>query len=1197
MSEFVHLHLHSEYSLLDGACHVEDIPRAAKAAGHTAAAITDHGVMYGAVEFYKACIAEGIKPIIGCEVYVAPRSRFDRSHELDSEKNHLVLLCKDEIGYKNLIYMVSKSFTEGFYSKPGVDLELLAAHSEGLICLSACLAGYIPRAILADNTKEARAYAEKLRDIFGADNFYLELQNHGLDEDMKVINGICRIAKETGIPLVATNDVHYIKRSDADTQAVLMCIQTNNVITDGRPIGFKTDEFYYKSTDEMRELFGQYDGAIENTVKIADRCKYDFNFKTRYIPSFIPPDGKKPDAYVKELALAGLTDRVEKGEIVYDEKFVYDDYRKRIDYELVVITSLKYSEYFLIVWDFVHYAKSHGIPTGPGRGSGAGSLIAYLLRITDVDPLRYKLLFETFLNPERVSMPDFDIDFCYDRRDEVIKYVTEKYGDDHVSQIVTFGTLAARAAIRDVGRALGMSYADTDAVARQIPQKLGITLAEAMRGQELKRMYDASPQVKRLIDTAGALEGMPRHTSTHAAGVVITDQPIYTYVPLSKNDGCTVTQYDMDTIASLGLLKFDFLALRYLTIISDTEKMIRESSPGFKIEKIPLDDASTYAMISQGTTDGMFQLESGGMRQMLTAFRPASIEDIMIAIALYRPGPMDSIPKFLENRRNKDKIKYKSDVLKEVLEETCGCIVYQEQVMQIFRFVAKYTYGKADIVRRAIAKKKQGVIESERETFIKGAVDNGLEEKDAAELFADMIDFSNYGFKKSHAAAYALISYRTAYLKCHYPAMYMSALLTSVLGSAGKVAQYTAECARVKINILPPDINESRLNFTVSGGGIRFGLVFIKNVGAGFIKKAIEQREKGGKYRSFIDFIERTEPAELNKRQIEALISAGVFDSLGVYRSRLLLAYEKIIDIYSERGRSNIDGQLDMFADSDGHSGVEASFQYPDVPELTLREKLNMEKEAAGQYFSGHILDDYSRDISARSPARTADIKASFDEESTAEYKEGDSVKICGSVSKRVNKTTKSGDAMAFVTIEDRTGEIECVIFPKVLEKFRALLTYDRAVCVAGEISVREDEPPKLLCKSIEPLVTDSSYTEAAPVQSEVSGQRDITPDASVEVMQNRNYAPGCNQNIPSQYIRGADAAGKRLFLKVDGLDTPMFKRVYALLVIFEGITPVVIYNSATGKYLKANGVNVNADAFLMRELMLLLGRDAVVLR
>lgn len=1184
MGQFVHLHLHSEYSLLDGACRISDIPKMAKELGHTAVAITDHGAMYGVVSFYKACVEEGIKPIIGCEVYVAKRSRFDKTHDLDSSSYHLVLLVENEIGYRNLIEMVSKSFTEGFYSKPRIDMELLEAHHEGLIALSACLAGYIPRMITAGEYGEALAYAERMRDLFGKDRFYLEIQDHGIDEQKTVNRAILQIAEKTGIGLVATNDVHYLRRSDADAQAILMCIQTNNVITDGRPIGFETDEFYYKNTWEMEKLFSAFPGAIENTVKIAEMCDFHFTFGHTELPRFRTDDGTRPGEYLSRLAMDGFSRRVNAGHIIFTDKHTENDYRERISYELSVIDKMGYSEYYLIVWDFVNHAKSVGIPVGPGRGSGAGSLVAYLIGITDVDPLRFDLLFERFLNPERVSMPDFDIDFCYDRRDEAIAYVREKYGEDHTAQIITFGTMAARAVIRDVGRALGMSYADVDAVARLIPHALGITLKDALELPELKEVYDEDEQIRRLINTAMTLEGMPRHASTHAAGVVITENPVASYVPLAVNNGIVVTQFDMNTVADLGLLKFDFLALRYLTIISEAEAQIKEQDRDFDISKIPTDDKRTYALISSGKTDGVFQLESGGMRQTLMQMKPERIDDIIAAIALYRPGPMDSIPKYIENSRDPSRIQYATPLLAPILDVTNGCIVYQEQVMQIFRSVAGYTLGRADVVRRAISKKKLDVLESERTAFLAGSAQHGVGEEAASELFEEIVGFANYAFNKSHAAAYAVLSYRTAYLKAHYPREYESALLTSVLTSSDKMAEYIAECARMGIRILPPHVNESARDFHVDGKNICFGLLALKNLGRQFVDALIAEREKRGLFVSFDDFISRMSETSLNKKQLEMLIKSGALDGLGAKRSQMLAVYESVLDSRTAAGRSALDGQLDLFSTASAEARPSApSITLPDIPEYGGRDLLRLEKESSGLYFSGHILDEYEKHISSLTVDKISEIKGSFrsDEEADASpdahtYKDKQRVRVAGIITKRQNKSTRAGEQMAILTLEDRTGEIEVLVFPQSLAANGAYLTLNSAALVQGTISAREDEDAKILLRSAEALVENGEYRvcEAHPQSS--------------AMMQNTNRS---TENSVST------KAPSKLFLKVESMDSAECRRVQSFLHIFTGNVPVVLFDSSTGKYMQSNGVSVTPTPFVLRELKEILGEDAVVLR
>ncbi len=1161
MSSFVHLHLHSEYSLLDGACRVRDIAKRAKACGHEAVALTDHGVMYGAVAFYRACEAEGVKPIIGCEVYVAPRSRFSKG-TLDAHPHHLVLLCKNEVGYQNLISLVSRGFTEGFYAKPRVDLELLREHAEGLIALSGCLAGRIPQLLLAGDFDGACKVAKEYADIFGKENFYIEIQDHGLPEQKQILPMLTRLAAACALPLVATNDCHYLTRADAETQAVLMCIQTNSRLDDGRPIGFETDEFYYKDTAEMQMLFGAFAGAIENTVKIADRCQFSFDFTKNHLPKFPCPEGKSAVAHLRELADAGFSLRLATGGLaisLYSEQ----EYRDRMEYELSVIEKMGYADYFLIVQDYVNFAKSKGIPVGPGRGSGAGSLVAYSLGITDVDPLRFQLLFERFLNPERVSMPDIDVDFCYNRRDEVIDYVTKRYGREHVSQIITFGTLAARAAVRDVGRALGMSYREVDAVANAIPRELGITIADALKRQPLAALYESNREVKKLIDLAMALEGMPRNASIHAAGIVITEKPISSYLPLSASNGVVVTQYDMDTVAALGLLKFDFLGLRYLTIIDDAVKAVRLEDPDFDIQRIPLDDRATYRLISRGATSGVFQLESGGMRQMLSNLAPNCFEDIVAAIALYRPGPMDSIPTFIENHHDPDKVSYKIPQLEPILRSTYGCVVYQEQVMQIFRELGGYTFGHADVVRRAMAKKKASVMAAEREAFLSGCMTNGISAKAAGELFDELSSFANYAFNKSHAAAYAILSYQTAYLKEHAPKAFFAALLTSELGNMPKIAAYIAEVGKRGVRVLPPDINASDINFSVCGDHIRFGLLALKNVGRQFLEAVVEERRIGGKYRSFDDFLDRMSAHDLNKRQIEALIKSGAFDTLGVYRSRLLAVYEQMIDQMQSKNRTNLTGQLDMFS---AVLSEAPRITYPALPELPLRQLLMAEKEATGMYFSGHVLDGFSRALS--NPRYTPIDTLCEAGEGNSTLTDRQSVAVAGIITALTGKATKTNEQMAFFTLEDRMGEIECIAFPKMREKFADQLLLDNVVAVEGQISLREDENPKIIVSRISELSADGAATVAAE-QREVKKTSVSTTDLS---------------------------RAKTLYLRVPSLDDPLYLRAHGILAIFEGTLPVSIFDAATKTYHKQE-VGFDLTAFTLAELRAILGEENVVLK
>ena len=1153
MQDFVHLHLHSEYSLLDGACRVRDIPKAAAAAGHSAVAITDHGVMYGAVAFFRACREEGVRPIIGCEVYVAPRSRFLKEGKSDSSGYHLVLLCKDEVGYRNLITLVSASFTEGFYSKPRIDMELLERHHEGLVALSACLAGYIPRMILLGNMKGAEEYALRMREIFGED-FYLEIQDHGIADEATVASALISLSEKTGIPLVATNDVHYIKRTDADIQATMMCIQTNSVITDGRPLGFETDEFYYKSTDEMATLFSHVKGAMENTVRIAEKCNFSFTFGEVHMPSFPIPDGMTHGALLAKHTEEGFRARIARGQIDFSCG-TEEAYRERLAYELSVIGNMGFDGYFLIVMDFIAYAKGQGIPVGPGRGSGAGSLVAFCVGITDIDPFRYGLLFERFLNPERVTLPDFDTDICYVRRDEVIAYVRRRYGEDRVAQIVTFGTLAARAAVRDVGRALGLPYAEVDAVAKLIPRGPKVLISEALQGRELRERYESSDIVRRLLDTAMALEGMPRHASTHAAGIVITEEPLAESLPLATNGDAVVTQYDMDTVADLGLVKFDLLGLRYITIIADAERAVRAHTPSFSIEDAPLDDPDTYALISSGKTDGVFQLESGGMRKLLMGMQPRTIFDITAAIALYRPGPMDSIPHYLACRDGREEPQYEVPELADILGDTEGCIVYQEQVMQIFRRLAGYSFARADIVRRAMSKKKGKVLDAELDGFVTGAAARGISAEAARSIFERMHRFAEYAFNKSHAAAYATLSFRTAYLRAHYPKEYFAALLTSVLGDQAKTAQYVAEAAREGIAVLPPDINESDKTFSVSGGGIRFGLLALRGVGGPSVDAILNERSRG-RFASFSDFLHRMGSRELNRRQVEALVKSGAFDRLGVFRSRLLSSYEGMMDELADRQRANVSGQIDIFS-MGGAQATAAEFSYPDIPELGLRELLTLEKESAGLYFSGHIIDDYKADLERHGCAPISEVLDAFseNEEGNESYSDGGRVTVGGMITRRVMKALKNGSSMCILTLEDRYGEIDAIAFEKTAERYRGELQVDCPVAITGKISVKEGQRPEIVIYSAVSL-----------------SPRDARSAEHIE-------------------------RPKRLFLRVRSLDDDACRAAIALLPRYPGDTVVVVYDSSTQKYVTVSERRVNPAETLLSALERILGKSNVVIK
>ena len=1076
--DFVHLHLHSEYSLLDGACRIEELCRAAKEAGQSAVAITDHGVMYGAVQFYKTAKKEGIKPIIGCEVYVAPNSRFDKEKGKGSGYNHLILLCKNETGYKNLIKMVSKSFTEGFYFKPRVDKQLLKEHSEGLIALSACLAGEIPSLLMRNDYEAAKQTALWYKNTFGEGNYYLELQNHGLEAQIKINPFIIKLSKETGIPLVATNDVHYVNKQDAKMQKVLICIQTDKKLSEDNPLAFPTDEFYLKSAEEMNELFSDAPEALSNTLEIAEKCNFDFEFGKIKLPVFDIGD-KDHFEFFREKCFEGLYKHL--GENPPEE------YITRLNYELDTINKMGYVDYYLIVQDFVNYAKNSDIPVGPGRGSGAGSLAAYCIGITGIDPIKYNLFFERFLNPERVSMPDFDIDFCYVNRQRVIDYVIKKYGSDRVAQIVTFGTMAARAAVRDVGRVMDIPYATCDRTAKLIPRALGITIEKAIEETpDLKLLYSSDEQVKELLDMAKRVEGMPRHASTHAAGVVISDRAVSEYVPLALNDNSAVTQYTMTCLDELGLLKMDFLGLRNLTIIRDAQNHIKKHTKDFDINNIPLDDKPTYEMMSGGFTDGIFQFESEGMKNVLRQFRPERIEDLTAILSLYRPGPMDSIPKYIHNRHNPQDIQYDTPLLKPILDVTYGCIVYQEQVMQIFRTLAGYSLGRADIVRRAMSKKKHDVMKNEKQAFIygqkdeqgkvicTGAVNNGVSEKAAEKIFDEMSAFSSYAFNKSHAAAYSFVSYQTAYLKCHYPKEYMSALMSAALGDTNKIAFYTAECNRLGIKILPPHVNESFEDFSPTADGIRFGLCAIKNIGEGFVKRLIENREQNGKYTTMYDFCMRNSGLDFNRRALEGLIKSGALDDLEYNRKTMLHGADAVIAAINDEKKYYSSGQMDLFSE-DG-----------EVPQLTLTQmeempddiKLSMEKEATGLYLSGHPISKYQSYAKSINSPQISQILAGA-------FEDGERVTLLCMLSSIKTKLTKNDTLMAYITAEDVSGGINLTVFPKIYNEFRYLLKEGAILLLTARVQEKEDKPYELLADSFDVLPTGA---ENAPKKSVKKG-------------------------------------------------------------------------------------------------------------
>ena len=1063
---FAHLHIHTEYSLLDGACRIDQLMERVKECGQTAIACTDHGVMYGCVQFYKAAKKAGIKPIIGCEVYVATRTRFDKVNKIDGN-NHLILLCKNETGYKNLIKMVSAGFVEGFYSKPRVDKQLLEQYHEGLICLSACLAGEIPQAILAGDYERAKATALWYRDLFGAENYYIELQDHGLKEDTTVLPQLIKLSRETGIPMAATNDAHYLRKEDAKMQSILLCIQTGKTIQDADRMEFQTDEFYVKTTDEMYELFSMVPEACANTAKIAEQCNFDFEFGHTKIPYYKAPDGMDNQAYFEKLCWDGLERRY--GPDVPQANI------DRLKYEIGVVKTMGYTNYYLIVWDYINFAKSQGIPVGPGRGSGAGSIAAYCVGITDIDPIRYNLIFERFLNPERVSMPDFDVDFCYERRQEVIDYVNRKYGADHVAQIVTFGTMAARNAIRDVGRVMGIPYQQVDVVAKLVPMELKMTLKRALEvSSELKKLYDTDPQVTELIDTALKVEGMPRHASTHAAGVVITPEPTDYYLPLATNDGLPVTQFNMTEIEELGLLKMDFLGLRTLTVIRDAEVAVQKQHPEFSIRDLDYDDPDTYKMLGQGDTEGVFQLESSGMKQVLVGLQPQNLEDVIALISLYRPGPMDSIPTYLRNRHEPDKISYKTPQLAHILDVTNGCIVYQEQVMQIVRDLGGYTLGRSDLVRRAMSKKKAAVMAKERQNFVygnkeedvPGCIANGIDEKTANKIYDDMTDFAKYAFNKSHAAAYALVAYQTAYLKYYYPVEFMAALMTSVIDNPPKVAEYILTCRQMGIRILPPDINVGEAGFTVDGKNIRYGLSAIKSIGRPVIDAVVEERTLGGSYRSLKDFIERLTGKETNKRTIENFIKSGAFDGLGGTRKQFMMIYADIMDRIAHEKKSSMTGQMTLFDLMGEEDKREYEIQLPKVGEYDKEQLLAFEKEVLGIYVSGHPLEKYEALWKHVITNVTSDF--ALDEETGhSKVMDGNRAVIGGILTDKRVKYTKTNKTMAYLTVEDLVGTVEVVVFPKDYEKNLQYLNVDDRVFIRGRVSSEDDQSSKLICEKI----------------------------------------------------------------------------------------------------------------------------------
>ena len=1188
---FTHLHLHTEYSLLDGACRIPKLVERIKALGMTSCAITDHGVMYGCIDFYSAMKDAGIKPIIGCEVYVC-RDRLDKS-AANREYSHLILLCENNTGYQNLMKLVSEGFLTGYYYRPRIDYNLIRQHSEGLICLSACLSGDLPKLLLQGRYDDAEAYVREMQDIFGEKNFYVEIMDHGIREEKIVMPRLISLAREMNVPLVATNDCHYLEEKDADAQEVLLCIQTGKTLDDANRMRMDTRQLYVKSEYEMRTLFAACPDAVDRTQEIADRCNVEFEFGVTRLPHYPVPEGETALSMLTRLTHEGLRER-------YPDAKEDDEPWQRLNYELNVISSMGYVDYFLIVWDFIRYAKSQGIMVGPGRGSGAGSIVAYSLGITMLDPLKYQLLFERFLNPERVTMPDIDVDFCYERRQEVIDYVARKYGADHVSQIITFGTLQAKGCIRDVGRVLGMSYQDTDTVAKAIPFDLGMTLEKALTlSPLLKTMYDEQPEVHRLIDTAMTLEGMPRHASTHAAGVLITGKPVMEYVPLQRNDEVITTQYPMGTIERLGLLKMDFLGLRTLTVIRDTLDMLREQGIDMKPEDIPRDDPAVYEMISAGDTDGVFQLEGGGMRTFLTNMKPTCFEDIIAAISLYRPGPMESIPRYIQGKQNPSSIHYETEKLRPILDVTYGCMVYQEQVMQIVRDLAGYSYGRSDLVRRAMAKKKHKVMAQEREYFIHGklnddgtidvpgCVRNGVPEEVASHLYDEMTAFASYAFNKSHAAAYAVVCIETAWLKRYHPVPFMAAILNSVYGNPAKIAAYIQYCRSRGIAILPPDVNRSQWKFTVAKApdgqlGILFGLGAVKTVGQGAVDAIIRER-KNGAYRDIFDFCRRIDTSECNKRVVESLIKAGAFDGMGGNRPQLLAVFESAMDANSSLRKQTVDGQISLFDMAFGGAPlVQENHTLPNLPDYPLRQRLALEKEIAGVYITGHPLDDY-RDVLGKLPFSTADLDGLEEREDRGLSLDGQIVDMGGILTEVKGKATKKGAYMGFITLEDLTGQIECLVFPKVYERYQGMMAVDDLVVLHGRLSIREEEAPKLLVEKLIPLEAwhPEESAPAAPMGS--STARPVPPPK-----RHTSEAPKLTD------AQAAAKAPRKLYLR---LNRPQMDAASSVLSLYPGSVPVYLHLPAEKMTLLAPKTGwCDASDGCLNRLNALLGAENVKL-
>ena len=1195
---FAHLHMHSEYSLLDGANRITAMLDRVRALGMDACAITDHGALYGVVDFYTEAEKRGIHPVIGCELYLCPNMDEKTASNGPRATNHLIVLCETQQGYQNLIKLVSESFIRGYYYKPRVDLPLLRKYHEGLIASSACLSGRIDQLLLDGRFEDAAKHAREMEEIFGKGHYFIELMDHGLPDQRRVLPLLIRLSRETGIPMIVTNDCHYLTREDAEAQEVLMCIQTGKTLEDDNRMRQNTDQLYIKSEAEMRAIFPELGDAIERTEEIARRCQVTFTFGETKLPRFPTENGESSESMLRRLCEQGLAERY---------KPITEEARARLDYELSVISRMGYVDYFLIVWDFIHHARSRGIVVGPGRGSGAGSIVAYCLSITQLDPLRYSLLFERFLNPERVSMPDIDVDFCYERRQEVIDYVADKYGHDHVSQIITFGTMAARAVVRDVGRVLGYPFAEVNALTKLIPYELGMTLDHALEiSPDLKKQYEGDLRIRRLIDMSRKLEGLPRHTSTHAAGVLITDKPLTEYIPLQRNDDVITSQYPMGIIERLGLLKVDFLGLRTLTVIRDTLALLREKGLQLNSLDIPMNDPEVYAMISAGQTDGVFQLESSGMRSFLMNMQPQNFEDIIAAISLYRPGPMDSIPTYIANRKNPEKIQYLHERLEPILSVTYGCIIYQEQVMQIVRDLAGYSYGRSDLVRRAMAKKKHDVMAKEREIFIHGleengeivvpgCVRNGVSEEVANKLFDEMTAFASYAFNKSHAAAYGVVAIQTAWLKCHHPIPFFAAILNSVVGAPDKMAGYLEYCRSNGIPIFPPDINKSQRTFSVDEvngkAGIRFGLGAIKSCGERAIDSIIAERKLAGPYSDIYSFCSRMSSDLVNKRAVESLILSGAFDCTGANRAQLYAVYERALDGAAKNRRSIISGQLSLFEDQ---SFDDLTPELPDIPDFDSRERLSLEKSVTGLYISGHPLSDYSETLSVL-PFSTARLSALLDAPDHGLASDGLRVQMGGMITEVKQTSTKAGTLMAFMQLEDLTGTMEVIVFPKVYERLSGKLTTDTPVILSGRLSIREEEDPKLLLDGVEPMYSNQELKKLN-IRPKVQAPAPAPAKKAASLPDNSNSAPDVTSAGLPEPERAEDGRPLRLWLSLP--DQSAISYIRPVLAKYPGQNDVMLFIRNTRSTLKAaESLRVHPGSELLAALTEVLGQKNVVLK